>query len=186
MRITAALAIALSGSAFLLAACDKTPGAPSGGASADAVSDASGAVVGDTPGGDATGAPAGAAPASTLDMAALGERRDPERLLRYYVSAIRVGDWASGAKAWSLDAQMTPDKLEAEFGGRAGPKLAVGKGDMEGAAGSLYYEAPLVVDFGDGRPSKRGTIVLRRVNDVPGASEEQLNWRIERTSTLTQ
>jgi hypothetical protein len=181
MRITAALAIALSGSALLLAACDKTPG-PSGGASADAAADASGAVLEDAPGGDATGAPAAD---STLDMAALGERRDPERLLRYYVSAIRLGDWANGARAWSLDAQMTPAKLQAEFGGR-GPKLAVGKGDMEGAAGSLYYEAPLVVDFGDGKPSKRGTIVLRRVNDVPGASEEQLNWRIERTSTLTQ
>jgi len=95
-----------------------------------------------------------------------------------------VGDWIDAAKAWSLDAQMTPEKLQAEFGGQAGPKIAVGKGDVEGAAGSLYYEAPIVVDFADGRASKRGTIVLRRVNDVPGASEEQLNWRIERTSTL--
>lgn len=183
MRITAAFAIALSGSALLLASCDKTAEAPGGEASADAVADASGAVIDEVPSGDSSGAPA---PDASLDMAALGDRRDPERLLRYYVSAIRVGDWASAAKAWSLDAQMTPEKLEAEFGGKAGPKLAVGKGDMEGAAGSLYYEAPLVVDFGDGRPSKRGTIVLRRVNDVPGASEEQLNWRIERTSTLTQ
>jgi hypothetical protein len=184
MRIKTALAIAFSGTALMLAACDKGGEAPTGTASEDAVSDASGAVVG-APDSDASGTPA-AAPASPLDTGALMERRDPERLLRYYVSAIRVGDWASGAKAWSLDAQMTPAKLEAEFGGKAGPKLAVGKGDMEGAAGSLYYEAPLVVDFGDGRPSKRGTIVLRRVNDVPGASDEQLNWRIERTSTLTQ
>jgi hypothetical protein len=190
MRIHTALVIALSGTALLLAGCDKGGDAPGSAASGDAVSDASGAVVGDAPGVDASGAagPAtGDTPvASTLDMAALAERRDPERLLRYYVSAIRIGDWVNGAKAWSLDAQMTPGKLEAEFGAKAGPKLAVGKGDMEGAAGSLYYEAPLVVDFGDGRPSKRGTIVLRRVNDVPGASEEQLNWRIERTSTLTQ
>ena len=57
---------------------------------------------------------------------------------------------------------------------------------MEGAAGSLYYEAPLVIDFADGRASRRGTIVLRRVNDVPGASAEQLTWRIERSSTLPQ
>lgn len=185
MRIKTALAIALSGTALLLAGCDRGD-APTAGASADAVSDASGAVIGEAPGSDAAAAASDTPAASTLDTAALNERRDPERLLRYYVSAIRVGDWASGAKAWSLDAQMTPAKLEAEFGGKAGPKLAVGKGDMEGAAGSLYYEAPLVVDFGNGRPSKRGTIVLRRVNDVPGASEEQLNWRIERTSTLTQ
>jgi hypothetical protein len=186
MRIHTALAMVLSGTVLMLAACDKAGDAPGSAASGDAVSDASGAVLGDAPGADASGAAGDAPAASTLDTAALTERRDPERLLRYYVSAIRIGDWVGGAKAWSLDAQMTPGKLEAEFGAKAGPKLAVGKGDMEGAAGSLYYEAPLVVDFGDGRPSKRGTIVLRRVNDVPGASEEQLNWRIERTSTLTQ
>lgn len=187
MRIHTALAILLSGTALMLAGCDKAGDAPGSAASGDAVSDASGAVVvGDAPDADASAAAGDAPVASTLDAGALTERRDPERLLRYYVSAIRIGDWVSGARAWSLDAQMTPAKLEAEFGAEAGPKLAVGKGDMEGAAGSLYYEAPLVVDFGDGRPSKRGTIVLRRVNDVPGASEEQLNWRIERTSTLTQ
>jgi len=190
MRIKAALApgflAALSGTVLLLASCgDKGAGDPSGPASADAASAASGAVVDVEPVGDASGS-ATQAIASKLDMGALGERRDPERLLRFYVSAIRVGDWTDAARAWSLDAEMTPAKLEAEFGGQAGPRLAVGKGDMEGAAGSLYYEAPLVVDFGDGRPSKRGTIVLRRVNDVPGASGEQLNWRIERTSTLTQ
>lgn len=171
----------------MLAACDRSAQDPSGGASADVVADASGAVVDDAPSGDATDAAGVAASgATTLDLGALAERRDPERLLRYYTSAIRARDWTNAARAWSLDAQMTAAKLEGEFGGQAGPKLAVGKGDMEGAAGSLYYEAPLVVDFGNGRPSKRGTIVLRRVNDVPGASGEQLNWRIERTSTLTQ
>ncbi len=185
MRIKAVLAIALCGTALTLAACGKAGQDPAGAASADAASAASGAVVGDAPGDDASDAANGNAGAGSLDMDALVERRDPERLLRYYVSAIRVGDWADASRAWSLDAEMTPAKLEAEFGGRA-PRLAVGKGDVEGAAGSLYYEAPLVVDFGDGRPSKRGTIVLRRVNDVPGASGQQLNWRIERTSTLTQ
>lgn len=191
MRITTALATLLSGPALLLlAACDKAADAPSAAASAsmDAASDASGAVVDDVADVAATDGATSVdgAVASTLDMGALAERRDPERLVRYYVSAVRVKDWASAARAWSLDAQMTPAKLEASLGGDAGAKLAVGKGDVEGAAGSLYYEAPLVVDFGGGQPSKRGTIVLRRVNDVPGASEEQLNWRIERTSTLTQ
>lgn len=175
-----ALSTTAAAATLLLAACDGgVPGAASSG-------DVSGLLETDAPAalpsGDATGG-GGSAIASGLDSGALRERADPERLLRYYTSAIRVGDWASAARAWSLDAQMTPAKLEAEFGGAAAPKLAIGKGDVEGA-GSLYYEAPLVVDFADGRPSKRGTIVLRRVNDVPGASEEQLNWRIERTSTL--
>lgn len=44
----------------------------------------------------------------------------------------------------------------------------------------------MVLDFADGRPSRRGSIVLRRINDLPGASEQQLNWRIERMSTVTR
>ena len=185
--IKAMFATVLSGGILLLAACDGSQPGPD--ATAGATGEASDAVVpaqpAPLPSVDASAA-ASAGIAAGLDMEALTERRDPERLLRYYTNAIRVGDWIDAAKAWSLDAQMTPEKLQAEFGGQASPKIAVGKGDIEGAAGSLYYEAPIVVDFADGRPSRRGTIVLRRVNDVPGASEEQLNWRIERTSTLTQ
>lgn len=184
--VRAMLATALSGSVLLLAACNTNPPAPE--ASLDATGEATDTVIdapAPLPSVDASAA-ANAGIAAGLDMGALTERRDPERLLRYYTNALRVGDWVDAAKAWSLDAQMTPEKLKGEFGGQTSPKIAVGKGDTEGAAGSLYYEAPIVVDFADGRPSKRGTIVLRRVNDVPGASEEQLNWRIERTSTLVQ
>lgn len=181
------IVFASAGCAFflLLAACDgATPVAPGTEASAGA---SEAAVVGDAPVEQATGDPVVSADlAAPLDLAALTERRDPERLLRFYTNALRVGDWANAARAWSLDAQMTPEKLAQEFKGTSKPKIAVGKGDVEGAAGSLYYEAPLVIDFTDGRPSRRGTVVLRRVNDVPGASDEQLNWRIERTSTVTQ
>ncbi|TYC86257.1 hypothetical protein [Novosphingobium sp. BW1] len=184
MRTQFVIAAAVCSAALLLAGCEsKGPEAiPSDGAT----NVGSELLVPDMiPTDAATGAVNGGI-ANDLDMEALTERRDPERLLRYYTSAIRLGDWIDAAKAWSLDAQMSPEKLRDEFGGKAGPKIAVGKGDIAGAAGSLYYEAPIVVDFADGRPSRRGTIVLRRVNDVPGASEEQLNWRIERTSTLTQ
>lgn len=181
MRITAVLAAAVSSLALMLAACNGK--APAEGPSLAASDEASEAVI-ETPDADSTQAAPVAA--TTLDTGALAERRDPERLLRYYTNAVRAGDWVNAAKAWSLDAQMTPEKLTSEFGVTARPKLAVGKGDVEGAAGTLYYEAPVVVDYGDGRTAKRGTIVLSRVNDVPGASQEQLNWRIERTSTLVQ
>lgn len=137
------------------------------------------------PSADATASVAGAAGgiAAELDMGALQERRDPERLLRFYTNAIRIGDWDAAARAWTLDAVMTPDKLRQRFGGDdASPKIAVGKGDSATAAGSAYYQVPVTVDFPDGRPSQRGTIVLRRVNDAPGASEVQLLWRIERSS----
>jgi hypothetical protein len=61
--------------------------------------------------------------------------------------------------------------------------LAVPGGTMEGAAGSSYYTAPATITATDsgGRPVRyEGEIVLRRVNDVPGATPEQLRWHIER------
>lgn len=187
MRINAALLVLFSGSALAVSGCHQADGGAqavaSETASANAAADDD--AVTDAPSGDASdGAVAGSA--SNLDLTALSERRDPEHLVTYYVNAVRAGDWTAATKAWSLDAQMTPQKLSGEYGANARPKLAVGKGDIDTAAGTLYYEAPLVVDYGDGRPSKRGTLVLSRVNDIPGASEEQLVWRIERTSTLTQ
>jgi hypothetical protein len=137
------------------------------------------------PSADASGA-VGNGIAAELDLGALQEKADPERLLRFYTNAIRLGDWDAAARAWSLDAQMTPEKLQAEFSGDAGPKVAVGKGDWENAAGSAFYEAPLTITFADARESRRGSIVLHRANDVPGASELQLVWRIERSSTVPQ
>ncbi|MDE8650525.1 hypothetical protein [Novosphingobium album (ex Liu et al. 2023)] len=184
MDYRAVLTAATSCCALFLASCGSEPDA-----APDSVEATATVAAEDTPAIEpsdmASGAAAGGV-AAALDVEALKEHRDPERLLRYYTNAIRLGDWQAAARAWSLDAQMTPERLEAEFGGDAGPKIAVGKGDTEGAAGSLYYEAPVVIDFADGRESRRGTIVLRRVNDVPGATEEQLDWRIERSSTLPQ
>ncbi|KQM21587.1 hypothetical protein [Novosphingobium sp. Leaf2] len=179
----------LCSAALLLSACDKTGSQPAALASTSAGADGDRVTAAPSDGvADVAAAPtdSAASPTVALDTGALTERRDPERVLRYYVTAVREGNWAAAAKVWSSDAQMTPEKLAAQLGGKAGAKLAVGKGDMDGAAGSSYYEAPVVVDFADGQPSRRGTIVLRRVNDVPGASEEQLTWRIERTSTLSQ
>jgi hypothetical protein len=60
----------------------------------------------------------------------------------------------------------------------------VGKpADMEGAAGSIYITVPIVL-YGklvDGSAShKAGSAILRRVNDVPGSTEAQRRWHIER------
>ena len=60
--------------------------------------------------------------------------------------------------------------------------VAVPGGTMEGAAGSSYYtsDATITATDSEGRPIRyEGPIVLRRVNDVPGASAEQLRWHIE-------
>lgn len=55
-------------------------------------------------------------------------------------------------------------------------------GDQEGAAGSIYLSIPLTVSgTADGKHrSRSATAVLRRVNDVPGSTEAQRHWHIER------
>lgn len=174
------LSLLAAGTLVALAGCNREqPAAPDPSDTAAAAVEESASAE---PSGESSGSASGIA--ADLDLGALQERRDPERLLRFYINAIRVGDYASAAKAWSLDAQTTPEKLKAEFGGDAGPKIALGKGDWGDVAGSVYYEAPITIDFPDGRPSRRGTVVLHRANDVPGASALQLVWRIERSSIV--
>lgn len=61
--------------------------------------------------------------------------------------------------------------------------VAFAGGSMEGAAGSSYYTAPLTITSTDkdGRPVRyEGKAVLRRVNDVDGATPAQLRWHFER------
>lgn len=120
-----------------------------------------------------------------LDMGALSDRENPERLLRFYAAALQSANWDAAAQAWSRDAEVTADTLNLAYGA-GGPFTAViGKGDIESAAGTLFYQAPIVIDYtNDDQPERRGTIVVRRLNDVPGASETQLNWRIDRSTVL--
>lgn len=55
-------------------------------------------------------------------------------------------------------------------------------GQQEGAAGSIYLSVPLTVSgvLHGNRSSRSATAVLRRVNDVPGSTEAQRHWHIER------
>lgn len=90
-------------------------------------------------------------------------------------------------EAWTLfDTAAREQVPEGEFAsiftGLREISVAVPDGEMEGAAGSLYYmsQATITAMDADGRPVRlEGPVVLRRVNDVPGASEEQLRWNIE-------
>lgn len=59
--------------------------------------------------------------------------------------------------------------------------VAVPSGTMDGTAGSSYYTVPTRVGIAEADGSERvlmGEVILRRVNDVPGASEEDLRWHI--------
>lgn len=60
---------------------------------------------------------------------------------------------------------------------------AVGEaGDEEGAAGSVYVSVPLTIhgEFSDREVRRSATIILRRVNDIPGSTEAERHWHIER------
>jgi hypothetical protein len=127
-------------------------------------------------------ASASAAPQARLDMGALNERRDPDRLLRFYAAALHARDWSAAAKAWGAESGVTAATLRDAYDRSDRPTLELGKGQVEGAAGSLYYEAPVTLRFGGEAEAERGTLTLRRVNDVPGATPEQLRWHIERAA----
>jgi hypothetical protein len=98
---------------------------------------------------------------------------------RYFAYA-ESGRYAEAAKltAQGATAKALAAGLEAydSYHGLVGAPGAV-----EGAAGSLHVEVPVQV-YGrlkDGREVQQGGVaVLRRVNDVPGASAEQKLWRI--------
>lgn len=63
------------------------------------------------------------------------------------------------------------------------PTVAIPDGEMEGAAGTSYYRAPLIITAtgDDGQPVRlKGEAVLRRANDVAGATSAQLRWRFDR------
>lgn len=119
-----------------------------------------------------------AASNAALDEGALAERGDPTRLLAFVSTAISAGSWDDAARAWS-PGQMDGARLKAELGGHAAPLLSFSKGEQDAGAGSIFYQAPIIV-VAEGAPPRQGTIMLRRVNDVDGAEDWQLNWHIER------
>jgi membrane-bound inhibitor of C-type lysozyme len=99
------------------------------------------------------------------------------RTARRYFALLRSGQTAQAARlttsgaTWDFSAYQV---WRAEVGAPGAP---------QGAAGSSFVEAPVTVHGrlkagGPGRAS--GRVVLRRVNDAPGATPAQLRWRIDR------
>lgn len=121
-------------------------------------------------------------PASRLDTGALTERRDPARVLRFYVQALHARNWDAAARAWGKTSGITAAILKAAYDRPTPPSFEIGKGEGDAGAGSLFYEAPVVLRFGGEAMAERGTLTLRRVNDVDGATPDQLRWHIERST----
>ncbi|WP_370177164.1 hypothetical protein [Alteriqipengyuania sp.] len=186
-RCFAALCMGLS--TISLAACDaaKAP-APS-----PPIEDEAGATGSDAPPAedDASASPDNAQPESGVTDGApdltpaplAGEAERGERgarnVLLSFIRALELKEFDQAYDLLRQDARrgMTKAQFAAQFDGFGQITVASPKGMIEGAAGTIYYTAPVTITGSNGQELD-GEIVLSRVNDVPGASEEQLRWRV--------
>lgn len=104
--------------------------------------------------------------------------------------------WARGIElrefdqSWALmgdaaKAQISKAKFNAMFAPLHDLFVAIPGGTTEGAAGSSYYTVPTSITGTARDGSKKtisGEVVMRRVNDVPGATPAQLTWHIEQVN----
>lgn len=98
------------------------------------------------------------------------------QVLQTYFALAEQGKAAEANKLWSEGADKLDLSKYREIHANIG-----GPGGMEGAAGSSYVDYPVQL-YGRTKDGKefnaRGTMTLRRVNDVPGSTEEQRKWHI--------
>jgi hypothetical protein len=124
-------------------------------------------------------------PETSQDLTVL-DSRDCRTVAQAYAEAVARNDFAFAARVWN-DPVTDAARLRALFTGYAVPQVEITKVQEEGAAGSLYCTVTgTLTDVADAnKPSQQGEIVLRRVNDVPGATAGQLRWTI-RSSTFVE
>jgi hypothetical protein len=108
---------------------------------------------------------------------------DPAKVLQAWAEAMSLKQWDAAYLYWEnkgAGTGMNIDQFKAHWGRLANPEFEIHPGRGEGAAGTLYYTAPVVLI--DGKARIEGEVVLRRVNDVPGATPEDLRWHVESTT----
>lgn len=123
-------------------------------------------------------------PPQAGDVPALASR-DCETVAQFYFDAIGEGAFDRAALVWD-DPVIDGERLRALFAGTRQPRFTVEAVQEEGAAGSLYctVEGALSDAADPASPPRTGTIELRRVNDVPGATPDQLRWTIRRSTFI--
>lgn len=99
----------------------------------------------------------------------------PQAVLNDYARALHDRDWRAAAALWTPDSGVTAAALAGRFGRAGAVDLTFGPGVTEGAAGSLYHEVRYRLHRSRG-PDETGSIIVRRVNDVPGAQPGELRW----------
>jgi hypothetical protein len=100
------------------------------------------------------------------------------QVLQRYFALVEQGKLAEANRLWTEGSERLDLGKYREVHANIGAP-----GDMQGAAGSAYVEFPVQLygRLGNGQEfSSRGTMTLRRANDVPGSTEEQRRWHIYR------
>lgn len=104
------------------------------------------------------------------------------QVVQRYGALIEQGRWGEAAKLWGRPASA----VETASGLKRNSEvhLQIGKpGDSEGAAGSIFVTVPALFygKLETGADFRRSAgVILRRVNDVPGSTDEQRRWHIDR------
>src|SRR4051794_14512917 len=109
------------------------------------------------------------------------------QVVQHYGALIEQGRWTESWKLWS-DADAAR-RFDRNWRNDSEVHMEIGKpGDAEGAAGSIYLTMPVIFYGKDKNHTefrRAADVVLRRVNDVPGSTEMQRRWRIERIDWKT-
>lgn len=114
--------------------------------------------------------------------------REPAHALAFWGAAMEARNWARARSVFG------------EFGAQSGMStrdfarawdkyhvvdVTIGTGVEDAGAGSSYYRAPVTITglTQDAKPYRlTGHLTLRRLNDIEGATPEQLRWHIERST----
>lgn len=183
---TAFATAAASALVFHLGGCQKGPAAPADeGVATSTFVDGSAvrARAGSSNTGTVPEASASATSVSDPGFVQLLYSRDPMRVTDALVATIEAREWQRLRAFWGdrgARSGMTPQAFAKRWDRLSSPVVTTGEARMEGAAGSLFYTVPVNID--DGARTISGEIVLRRANDVPGATREQLRWHVESTT----
>lgn len=113
------------------------------------------------------------------------ETPEAEAALQRWADALEARNWEAARQVWGEQGEASG--LSAEEFAEAHEKyrtvsITIEDGRAEDNAGKLYFEAQVTMEGqlqnGDAYMMK-GPVVLSRVTDLPGASNEELSWRIE-------
>jgi len=142
----------------------------------------------DRDGAAATTAPALPGPGHAPQVADFPDltSKDCATVVEFYLEALSGREWDKAALVWD-DPVIEGARLEAVFGAYKDLRLEWPEPVVEGAAGSSFCTVSgKLTDVAD--PAKamvEGTMLLRRVNDVPGATPDQLRWTLQ-SSTFVE